>query len=381
MAVFPGSIATRGARAWDVLNDTRLLAQSVDAHSSEREYDMTTIFSTSTEARVRARKNVRAVAKIIDQEYFSLPRFRVQCFSNFPGYWRALQKHYQVQPFLINYGYESLMTDYELYEQVKEKTAMAFLRGNTICISPRLWHKIAELPPTGVVTSEQWIVVLICAHEIFHLHATPDEGPLHTITYILHQALSDMGAVDVMRVHAPLDHDYFVDRHIELLDRLKDCLDYTAGPDMAGGKEFPRFLATLLLLETNYDPKAAYRRLCETYRDPDGIQMLEESFQRAAEGLSEAFDMGNLIERAFETEPGPLNPVATGLAAVINEYYGREVQARLETDAFLALMGLDTFYHPKNELPSLAELQVQLDALHNAHPKRFSVLERVLGER
>ena len=36
----------------------------------------------------------------------------------------------------------------------------------------------------------------------------------------------------------------------------------------------------------------------------DQDHRLEESFRRAAEELSEAIDLGDLVERALETEPG-----------------------------------------------------------------------------
>jgi hypothetical protein len=220
-----------------------------------------------------------------------------------------------------------LESDCALRERAKQNTPPVFLRRTTICIAPRLWRQIATLPATGVVTSEQWIVALICAHEVFHLHDVT-EDLLHTSTYILEQALADLGALDLMLRYAPLDQEHFAVHRDELLERVKDCLDYTAGPDVAGGQEYPRLLATLLLRDAGYDRETAYRQLRAVYRQADGIQLLEGSFRRAIEGLAEELALGGLAERAFETEPGPANSVTTGLIAVINGYYDREMRAR-----------------------------------------------------
>lgn len=343
---------------------------------------MSTIFSTASDARTRARKNVRIIAQIVHREYFPLPRFRVQCFADFPGYWRALQKHHQTDSFIIDSGYQYLQTDLELHDKTEKTTPPAFLRRTTICIAPRLWRQVATLPTKGVVTLEQWILTLVCAHEVFHLHNLVEDPLLYTSTYILEQALADLGALDMMLRYAPLDQEYFAEHSDDLFERVKGCLDYTAGPDVAaGGQEYPRLLATLLLMDADYDREAAYQQLRAVYRQADGIQVIEGSFRRAIEGLSQELDMGDLAERAFETNPGRANPVTAGMVAVVNGYYDREMRARWDTDALLALLELGTFYHYLHAPPTLETLQAQLDALHDVRPSCFSPVDQILEKK
>lgn len=324
---------------------------------------MKLLFSTSQDPRERARNNVRSIARVINAHYFTLPRFTVRCYPDFPAYWRAFQRGDPfLDPLVVFYGQHFMKTDPAFRERKEETTPPAFQRGTTLGLAPSLWREIAELPPTGVVTSGEWRLALIVAHELFHLHC-PGMNVLRTVPYVLEQALADLGALDYTMRHGPWNRPYFEVHSQEGFERLGECLDFICSSDVVGGEGYPRLLATLLLLDADFDRTTAYRRLRSLFRAENALDELEESFRRALAGMEAELALGDLAERAFESQPGPANRVAIGLIEVVVGYYGREVHRRFGADALLWLMGLEQFYFALEQLPSLEALQAKVNAL------------------
>lgn len=341
---------------------------------------MRPLFSTSRDPRKRARNNVRCIARVINAHYFSLPRFTVRCYTDFPAYWRAFQRGDPfLDPLVVFYGQRLMETDPAFRQQKEESTPPAFLRGTTLGLAPSLWREVAELPSSGVVTAREWRLALIIAHELFHLHS-PGVDAMRTVPYILEQALADLGALDYMMRYSPRNRPYFEAHSKEGFERLGECLDFICSSDVAGGEGYPRLLATLLLVDTDFDRTAAYRRLRSLFRVENTLDELEESFRQALARMQADLVLGDLAERAFESEPGPANPVAIGLIEVVVGYYGREVRHRFGTDALLWLMGLEQFYFTLEPTPSLEALRAKVKALERVQPRRYSVVDHLVGE-
>lgn len=108
-----------------------------------------------------ARENVHRIAAEIERTYCPLPDFQVNFYKTIPNYWRAFKESCGAPDFLVEIGYDSMMVDAELLKEETEKLPLAFEWQTTLHFSPSVWPHLATLPPTGVRTEAQWIVVLI----------------------------------------------------------------------------------------------------------------------------------------------------------------------------------------------------------------------------
>lgn len=326
-----------------------------------------TIFSNAGDAKTRARENVHRIAAVVNRDYFPLPRFRVQCFNDFLGYWRAYHRHMQTPGFVIYSMDRYLSANDEARAKEEAKIAKAFVNNTTLCFAPVIWEVVAEFPATGLVEEQHWIMAAICAHEIFHLHGDPDVRS--AADYVIEQSLAELGALDLV-VKTPLfDAAYFDEHPDELTDRYLDVLNYTTGPDiLTQAKGFPRLLATVLLHAAGYDREAAYKRLLTTYRQPETFPAIVESFRQAALGLAPEAGQGGWDERVFADTNGSHHLeeeiAATALLVpLVNLYYDQEIHTHLDNDALLSLLNFEERFHLKEEMITPEDLLAQLEAL------------------
>lgn len=327
-----------------------------------------TIFSDASDAKTRARENVRRIAAVVNRDYFSLPRFRVQCFNDFLGYWRAYHRHMQTPGFVIYSMDRYLSANAEARAKEEAKVAKAFVNNHTtLCFAPAIWEVVAEFPPTGLVEEQHWIMAAICAHEIFHLYGDPDVRS--AADYVIEQSLAELGALDLVLKTPLFDAAHFNEHPDELSDCYLAVLNYTTGPDiLTKAKGFPRLLATVLLHAAGYDREAAYERLLTTYRQPETFPTIVESFRQAALGLDPETRQGGWDERVFADTHGS-HDLEEGIAAaallvpLVNLCYDRDIHTRLDNDALLSLLNSEERFYLKEEMVTPEALQTQLEAL------------------
>lgn len=320
-----------------------------------------TIFSTAAAPQTRARENLRRLAALIDREYFSLPSFRLRCYADFPGYWRAYHRHLHTTDFVIYNAAPLLETNAEFRAREEQDTPLGFGRGTTLCCAPRLWAQIAEWPATGLITAEQWHVALLGAQQLFQLRGSA--AGQCAGAYLLAQALAELGALELLLTAPLYDPVHFAAHPEELDERYRGVLNYTPGLDrLTGVGEYSRLVATLLLWAADCDRNAAYARLRAVYRQPDGLAALVDTFRQAVLGLAPVLEVQNLVGPMFDPPGDPLGPISTFLAVVVNACYGEEIYARRGADALLSLLDLDMRYYPNYAPPSLAALRAQVEA-------------------
>jgi hypothetical protein len=321
--------------------------------------------ATNTKDLQCALENVHRIAAEIERTYCPLPDFQVNFYKTIPNYWRAFKESCGSPNLLIEVGYDSMMVDAELLEEETEKLPPAFEWQNTLHFAPFVWPDLATLPSTGVRTHAQWLAVLICAHELLHLH--PHEQPERAVPGILEEALVDLGAMDLLLYSELSDTAYFAAHQEEWAKRVNMCMNYISSLDtITGVWETPRLLATLLLWAAEYDCEVAYARFYDAYCAEIGLDDLIAEFWCAIEEMAAALSPVDLHvpERVFDANEGLYNPLLPELVQIFIGYYGHPIQQRWHTTALLALLDLGHIMHSRETaLPSMEALQEQLEGL------------------
>ncbi len=320
--------------------------------------------ATNTTEEQRALENVHRIAAEIERIYCPLPDFQVNFYKTFPDYWRVCMESCGTSNFIIEVGYDSMMEDAELLAEEVAELPFAFELQTTLHFSPSVWPDLATLPPTGVRTGAQWLAVLICAHELLHMH--PHEPPERAVPNLIEEALADLGAIDLLLYEGLIDMAYFDAHPEEWAKRVNLCLNFTSLPERnTGVHDVSRLLATLLLWSSEYDCEAAYGRFLKAFRSKMKPYEFIVEFGCAIEEMAAALSPVDLQvrERLFVANDGLCNPLLKELAEVFIGYYGHPIQQRCNTTALLALLDLGDVLHSQKALPSMETLQARLEGL------------------